>query len=171
MDLGDFSLERRTQVERMLLAVEAVPSAGLVINAGARLAQRLQAEVLVLSIRERASTRGLAWDVRPAGELAEVVSHAIYELQRLGIKARGVVGKARVGRVADEIVNAALNYRVDEILIGSSGRPPVGSLLSSSIGPRVLRLSPVPVIAVPTHEKTSRAPFGQRSHRPVQPAA
>lgn len=152
MDLGDFPLERRTQTERMLLAVEAVPSAGLVINAGARLAQRLQAEVLVLSVRERAYTRGVTWDVRPPAELAEVMSQAIYQLQRRGIRARGIVGKARVGRVADEIVYAALEYQVDEIVIGWSGRTLLGALLSSSVGPRVLRLAPAPVITVPTRQ-------------------
>jgi nucleotide-binding universal stress UspA family protein len=160
-----------TPRERLLLAVEAVPSAGLVINAGARLARRLQAEVMVLSVRERAYTRGVAWDVRPAGELAEVVSRAIYELQRLGIEARGIVGKARVGRVADEIVYAALKYQVEEIVIGSAGRTPVGSLLSSSVAPRVVRLSPVPVITVPTRRRRSVAGAGKASRHQAQRTA
>ena len=158
-------------MERILLALEAVPSARLVVKVAARLAQRLDAEVLVLSVRERAYTRGVAWDVRPPGELAEVVSHAIYELQRLGIKARGIVGKARLGRVGDEIAYAAIKYDVDEIVIGSSGRTAVGSLLSASVGPRVMRLSPVPVISVPTRQRKSPAPVDKAARRPVQPAA
>lgn len=157
MGVSDVDLGRRTGSERILLAVEATPRSRLVINAAARLAHQLHAEVLVLSVRERGYSRGFSWDIRPAGELAEVISGAIYELQRLGITARGIVGKTRVGRVADEIVYAAVKYHVDEIVIGSSGRSVVGNLLSSSVGPRVLRLSPVPVISVPTISRPPEA--------------
>lgn len=150
MGVSDIDVERKSGRERILLAVEAGATSQVVINAAGRLAQRLQAEVLVLSLRERDFTRGFAWDIRPAAEVAEVVSQAIYELQRRGIKSRGIVGKARIGRVADEIVYAALKYHVDEIMIGRSGRSVVGRLFSSSVSPRVLRLSPLPVVSVPT---------------------
>jgi K+-sensing histidine kinase KdpD len=90
---------------RMLLAVEAVPESQTVIAAAARLARRSHAEVLVLSVRERDYGRGFAWDIRQPGEIAETVSNALYELQRVGVRARGVIRTARTGRVADEIVS------------------------------------------------------------------
>jgi nucleotide-binding universal stress UspA family protein len=139
--------------DRMLLALEPGPQAVDVIKTGVRLADKLKAEVVVLGIRERAVTRGLAWDVHPAGELAEVVSQAIYELQRCGLSARGVIGRAVAGRVAEEIVYAAIQYRVDEVVMGSSRRTWLGKLISSSVCPRVLKLSPVPVVAVPPAAK------------------
>jgi nucleotide-binding universal stress UspA family protein len=134
----------------MLLAVEATPQSEAVISAGARLARRIGAEVIVLSVRERAYTRGLTWDVRPAGEIAELISHALHQMQRLGLRASGIVAAARMGTVAREIVYAALKYRADEIVIGSSGRSLIGAFVGSSVAPAVVRLSPVPVIAVPT---------------------
>lgn len=130
--------------------MEAVPKSEVVLNVAAKLASRRQAEVIVLSVRERAYARGFAWDVLPPADLAEVVSHALYELQRRGIKSHGIVGKALVGKVADEIVYAALKYHVDEIMIGCSGRSLIGNLFSSSVSRRVLRLSPLPVVTVPT---------------------
>jgi len=58
----------------MLLAVEASPPAQRIIAAAVKLAVQSKARVLVLSVRERGYTRGFTWDVRPAGEVAEVVS-------------------------------------------------------------------------------------------------
>lgn len=135
---------------RMLLAVEAVPESQAVIAVAAKLARRSHAEVLVLSVRERDYTRGFAWDIRQPGEIAETVSHAIYELERTGVPAHGVVRTARSGRVADEIVYAAHEHHADEIVIGASRRSWLGRLLFQSVAPRVLRLSDLPVVAVPT---------------------
>ena len=135
----------------MLLAVEAVPESKAVIAAAAKLASRSHAEVLVLSVRERDYTRGFAWDIHQPGEIAETVSHAIYELQRAGVHARGVIQTARTGRVADEIVYAARRHHADEIVIGASRRSWLGRLLFGSVAPRVLRLSDLPVVAVPTN--------------------
>jgi nucleotide-binding universal stress UspA family protein len=175
MGVSDIDLERKSGRERILLAVEAGPTSEVVINAAARLAPRLQAEVLVLSVRERDFTRGFAWDIRPAAEVAEVVSQAICELQQRGITSRGLVGKARVGRVAEEIVYAALKYHVDEIMIGCSGRSVLGRIFSSNVSPRVLRLSPLPVVSVPTGRARLAFPvwkqLPRRQETGSQPAA
>jgi nucleotide-binding universal stress UspA family protein len=136
---------------RILLAVEAVPQSQTLIVTATRLARRAQAEVLALSVRERDYTRGFAWDVRQRGEIAETVSRAIYELQRAGVNTRGVIRTARCGRVADEIVYVARKHHVDEILIGASRRSWLGRLLMRSVAPRVLRLSDLPVVTVPTN--------------------
>src|ERR1700675_421540 len=123
----------------ILLAIEAVPESGAVVAAAAKLARQSRAEVLVLSVRERTYTRGLAWDVRQPGEIAETVSRAIYELGRAGVRARGLIRTARSGRVADEIV------------IGTSRRSWWAGLRMGSVAAEVLRRSDLPVIAVPTH--------------------
>ncbi|HYM97798.1 MAG TPA: universal stress protein, partial [Candidatus Sulfotelmatobacter sp.] len=137
---------------RILLAVEATRQSRAVIAAAIKRALQSHAEVLVLSVRERDYTRGIAWDVRPAGEIAEVVSHAIYELQRVGVPARGLIRTARSGRVADEILYTASRHHADEIVIGKSERSWIGRVLYGSVSPRVLRLAEVPVTAVPTRE-------------------
>jgi nucleotide-binding universal stress UspA family protein len=147
---------------RILLAVEAVPESKAVIAVAAKLARRSDAEVLVLSVRERDYARGFAWDVRQPGEIAETVSNALYELERLGVRARGVIRTARTGRVADEIVYAAYMHHADEIVIGTSRRTWLGRLLFGSVAPRVLRLSDLPVVAVPTNRFHRVSPLATR---------
>jgi nucleotide-binding universal stress UspA family protein len=140
----------------ILLAIEAVPESGAVVAAAAKLARQSRAEVLVLSVRERTYTRGLAWDVRQPGEIAETVSRAIYELGRAGVRARGLIRTARSGRVADEIVYAAHKHHADEIVIGTSRRSWLAGLLMGSVATQVLRRSDLPVIAVPTNALARR---------------
>ena len=115
------------------------------------LARRSHAEVLVLSVRERDYARGFVWDVRQPGEIAETVGRAVYQLRRAGVDASGLIRTARTGRVADEIVYAAYKHHVSEIVIGSSRRSWFGRLLRGSVAPRVLRLSDLPVVTVPTN--------------------
>ena len=134
----------------ILVAVEAVPQSRGVIAAAVRMALTLRAEVVVLSVREREYTRGLVWDRRPSGEIAELINRTIFEFQRVGLHATGVMRTARSGQVAEEIVDAAHRHRAGTIVLGSSGRSWVGALLSSSVSPRVVRLSDLPVVVVPT---------------------
>jgi nucleotide-binding universal stress UspA family protein len=108
--------------KRILVAVEAVPESQAVVAAAARRARQSHAEVLVLSVRERDHARGFAWDVRPPGEIAATVSQAIRELDRAGVRARGLIRTARSGHVAAEIVYAAHRHHADEIVIGTSRR-------------------------------------------------
>jgi nucleotide-binding universal stress UspA family protein len=161
--------ERSGAANRILLAIEPGAHAAALVKVAIQLARRVEAEVLVITVRERAFTRGLIWDVYPPGELAETVSQAIYELQRLGIRARGMVGMARVGHVADEIVSAALEYRVAEIVIGHPRRSFLSKLLASSVSDRVLQKAPIPVMTVPTGRSASFAGLAARL-RLYQPA-
>jgi nucleotide-binding universal stress UspA family protein len=147
----------------ILLAVEAVPQSQALVAAAAKFARQSHAEVLVLSVRERDYVRGYAWDIHQPGEIAETVSRAIYELERCGVQARGIIRTARSGRVADEIVYAAHKHHADEIVIGTSRRSWLGGLLRGSVGPQVLRRSDLPVVAVPT----KAGPGRKRTATPV----
>lgn len=160
-----------TATGSMLLAVEAVPESQAVIAEAARLARRSAAAVLVLSVRERDYVRGFAWDVHQPGEIAATISEALYELQRVGVPARGVIRTARSGCVADEIVYAAHKYHVSQIVIGASRRSWLGRLLYGSASPRLLRLSDLPVLIVRGPDRNdsrgpvpSRSPRGARGH-------
>jgi len=149
--VGISEVSRATTTGRILLAVEAVAQSQAVIATAAQLARRSHAEVLVLSVRERDYARGFVWDVRPPGEIAETVGGAEYQLRRAGVDASGLIRTARSGRVADEIVYAARKHHVSEIVIGASRRSWLGRLLMGSVAPRVLRLSDLPVVTVPTN--------------------
>src|ERR1700736_6753298 len=163
--------ETATATGRILLAVEAVPASRALVAAAANLARRSHAEVMGLSVRERDFVRGFAWDIHQPGEIAATVSDAIYELQRAGVEARGLIRTARSGRVADEIVYAAHRHHPDEIVIGASSRTWLGRLLFGSVSPRVLRLAQVPVVIVPAPDRSdsrdpvrSGSPRGARGH-------
>jgi nucleotide-binding universal stress UspA family protein len=147
----------------MLLAVEAVPESRTLVAAAASLARRSKSEVLILSVRERDYVRGFAWDIHQPGEIAATVSDAIYELNRAGVHARGLIRTARTGRVADEIVYAAHKHQVSEIVIGASRRWWLGRLLFGSVAARVLRLSDLPVVTVRAPDRSDNrdlAPSG-----------
>src|SRR5260370_16594998 len=107
----------------ILLAIEAVPQAQALVAAAAKLARQSHAEVLVLSVRERDFVRGYGWDVHQPGEIAETVSHAIYELGRAGVHARGLIRTARSGRVGDEIIYTAHKHHADEMSSAPLGVP------------------------------------------------
>ena len=135
----------------ILLAIEAVPQSQALVAAAAKLARQSHAEVLVLSVRERDFVRGYGWDVHQPGEIAETVSHAIYELGRAGVRARGLIRTARSGRVGDEIIYAAHKHHAEEIIIGTARRPWLVALIRGSVAAQVLRRSDLPVVAVPTN--------------------
>jgi nucleotide-binding universal stress UspA family protein len=132
----------------MLLAVEAAPESHQLVAAAVKLAVQSRAEVLVLSVRERDYGRGFVWDVRPAGEVAEVVSQALYELQRVNVPARGVVATARIGKVAQEIIYFAEKHGVSEIVIGIPRRSWFARLVGGCVSRQILRRSPIPVVAI-----------------------
>src|ERR1700726_5116935 len=88
----------------ILLAIEAVPQSQALVAAAAKLARQSPAEGLVLSVRERDFVRGYGWDVRQPGEIAETVSRAIYDLERAGVRARGLIPTARRGGGAGGVV-------------------------------------------------------------------
>lgn len=152
-----------TAPDRMLLAVEAVPKSQAVIAEAASLARRSHADVLVLSVRERDFVRGFAWDIHQPGEIAATISDALYEFQRVGVPARGLIRTARSGHVADEIVYAAHKYHVSQIVMGGSRRSWLGRFFFGSVSPRVLRLSDLPVVIVrgpDRNDSRGRAPSG-----------
>jgi nucleotide-binding universal stress UspA family protein len=139
---------------RILVAAEAGRESRAVITAAARLARWSHSEVLVLSVRERDFARGFAWDIYDPGEIAATVSDAIYELQRVGVEAHGLIRTARSGRVAEEILYAAHQHHAEEIVVGAPRRSWLRRLLSDSVTTRVVRLSDLPVLIVPGRDRS-----------------
>lgn len=152
----------------ILVAVEAGPEASIVIAAARGMAAAWLAPVLVLSVRERDYTRGLVWDRRPMSEIAETVNGAIFEFQRAGVRASGLIRTALSGAVAQQIVETARQQRAGAVIVGRSGRSRLGSLLVSSVSWRVVQMSDVPVMVIPTGRRKTAgqsvaSPAGSRA--------
>jgi nucleotide-binding universal stress UspA family protein len=86
-------------------------------------------------------------------EIAEVINSAIFEFDRAGVQATGLIRTARSGAAAQQIVDTARQHSASAIIIGTSGRSQLGSLIVSSVSWRVVRMSDVPVLVVPTRKR------------------
>ena len=75
-----------------------------------------------------------------------ILAKAMEQAVAAGLKA---VGPARAyGVIANEIVRAAKDRQVDQIVMGTRGMGAVGNMLLGSVAQRVLHQSPVPVLLV-----------------------
>lgn len=75
-----------------------------------------------------------------------ILAKAMAQAQAAGLK---VIAPARAyGVIANEIVRAAKDRQVDQIVMGTRGMGAVGNMLLGSAAQRVLHQSPVPVLLV-----------------------
>jgi nucleotide-binding universal stress UspA family protein len=133
----------------ILVAIGEPASGRPTVTRAAELAMASQAAVVVLHVRERHYARGVVWDEPAPGDAAELLNESTYELRRRNITCRGTVRLARAGRVAEEIVSAALDLRADLIIVGRSPQWTLTHLMTANISQRVVRLAPTPVLVVP----------------------
>ena len=107
---------------------------------------RLQREIA----RGRAATVYLAFDTQRATEVAvRVVRLAAQEQARQqGVQAETVLVEFPPGRVADSIVEQAVQHGCDLIVMGSHGRRGLRRMMLGSDAELVLRTSRVPVLVV-----------------------
>ena len=136
-------------ITRILFAVDRSAYCRMAAGDVAAMAQQLGAEVLLLHVVE--VPRGVdasSYQVPEEGErlIASMQEH--FQLPGLTTTAVGVRA-ARVGRVAEEIVDEAVFYDVQLIVVGSKGESDLRGLLLGSTTHRVLQLAPCPVVVVP----------------------
>ena len=79
------------------------------------------------------------------GELAAAVADAKTKLESV----RGVL---RRGRAWEEVIAVAVDMRADLVVLGTHGRQGFPRAILGSVAERVVRLSPVPVLTVPSRE-------------------
>jgi nucleotide-binding universal stress UspA family protein len=115
----------------------------------ARRAGATEARVLHLNLHENIRGRHFATESDSAASY--VVEATVFELQMAGIGATGVVGHALVDRAAEAIINEAVEWGADLIVLGHSRRGELGTRLYGSVTLRVLQHAPCPVlVASPT---------------------
>jgi nucleotide-binding universal stress UspA family protein len=76
----------------------------------------------------------------------ELLDMALAHARRLGLEPAAI--ESAQGEPAAEIVRAAQAHAVDQIVMGTHGRGPLGSLFIGSVAQRVVHLASVPVLLV-----------------------
>ena len=139
---------------KFLMAVDGSDHSKNAIDAVARLARSsAQLEVLLLNVRSEPSLYGeLApaafqeLDAAVRAEQARVLKEAADHARAGGLSVAGTLDPS--GMVASEIVRAATEARVDQIVLGTRGMGAMGGLFLGSVAQRVVHQAHVPVLLV-----------------------
>lgn len=139
---------------KFLLAVDGSEHARHAIEAVARLARSsAQLEVLILNVRtdpvfysEITAETYRELDTAARGEQARVLQQAADLARAAGLNVVAKLDPA--GVVVTEILNAATEGRVDQIVLGTRGMGALGGLFLGSVAQRVVHQASVPVLLV-----------------------
>jgi len=139
---------------KFLLAVDGSEHARHAIEAVARLARSsAQLEVLILNVRtdpvfysEITPETYQALDTVARAEQARVLKQAVDQARAAGLNVVATLDPA--GVVVTEILNAATEGQVDQIVLGTRGMGAVGGLFLGSVAQRVVHQASVPVLLV-----------------------
>jgi nucleotide-binding universal stress UspA family protein len=139
---------------KMLIAVDGSEHSRKAVEAAARLVREMQsAEVVLLNVADAMVYSGelppfdieaVERDRRQRQE--QLLSAAEAHARNCGL--RQVLTQSAVGLAAAEILRVADDRGVDQIVMGTHGRGPVGSLLLGSVAQRVVHQAKVPVLLV-----------------------
>ena len=139
---------------KLLVAVDGSEPSRHAIDATARLAREMGGvEVLLLNVREGPVYYGElpAFDAESveramAAAQHELLAAALAQAHEAGLQQVSTV--AAEGLAAQQIAQVAAEKQVDQIVMGTHGRNPLGGLLLGSVAQRVVHLAVVPVLLV-----------------------
>lgn len=83
-------------------------------------------------------------------EVQADLRRTVDELREDGLDASLAVVRTTRSNPARSIANAAIEVQADLIVLGSRGHSPTVSLLLGSVGQRLVKLAPCPVMSVPS---------------------
>lgn len=139
---------------KILLAVDGSDHARHAIEAVAKLARSsAQLEVIILNVRtdpifysEITPETYQELDTIARAEQARVLRQAADQARAVGLNVVATLDPA--GGVVTEILNAANEGQVDQIVLGTRGMGAVGGLILGSVAQRVVHQASVPVLLV-----------------------
>jgi nucleotide-binding universal stress UspA family protein len=141
-------------IERILLAIDTPAHSRHAIRLASEIARRMDAEVVVLHVRE--------WILGPRGpfdegerEAERIVGEVARQLRVDGVRTRVEVRSGYVGHAAREIVNAARTRRTSMIVMDRSDSSELREFLLGSVTDKVLQLADQPVLVACSHPLAS----------------
>ena len=135
--------------DRLLLAIDQYESGQTALEFTARLAAATCTEVRVIHVRELSGLTRVPPLESPA-EAESLVDQAVFSLRLAGVGAEGRACSLPEDQVARRIVEESLYWVCDAIVLGPRRLRGVSRLSGRGVRDRILRLSPLPVIAAPT---------------------
>ena len=109
------------------------------------------ARLIALYIRQLVVSRGGGVSVHYNDAAVQAdLRRTVDELREGGLNASLAVVLTTRSNPARSIANAAREARADLIVLGSRGHSPTESLLLGSVGQRLVKLAPCPVMSVPS---------------------
>jgi nucleotide-binding universal stress UspA family protein len=140
--------------DRLLLALDDSPAGEVAVLFAAAVARRTGANVHVLHVNEHL-VGGNGVTLRSGQESSDLVSDAVRQLARAGVRAAGSVRVSSYRNVPEQIVRTALERSADAIVLGSTRNRRLGRLFSAQVRERTTRLTALPVLTAPAPLKVT----------------
>lgn len=150
-------------INRILIAVEDSPYSDQAIHYGFLLAKKLGSKIAIIHADDiPVSTPYIADPLLSETpmmipEIMEIQEEAAKNLFSRIKKQYGeeveITTFTKVGRVQDEILAAAEEYKADLIILGTHGRTGLDHFISGSVSESVARKAKCPVLIIPKPEK------------------
>jgi nucleotide-binding universal stress UspA family protein len=147
-------------MERILVGIDGSASSRKAVNFAADLANKYNAELILLTVVSRRSPETdpaveeyarIERIAEPATELALAMAESVLDGGRTAAQAKGatrISAGPSFGDPAQEIIAVARTRRADVIVVGSRGHGRLAGLLLGSVAQKVLSLAHCPVIIV-----------------------
>jgi nucleotide-binding universal stress UspA family protein len=150
----------RAPIHNVLAAVDVSAAAAPTIAAAERYAALLGAQLRVMSVHEPAPLVPSGSSYHPAEYYNILEEHVIQHVWPL-VKAPGAEKFVRYGVPEEQIVQEAVAWEADLVVVGSHGKGWVDRLLMGSVTERLLNHLPTSLLVVPVHAHV-------KSHEPAR---
>ena len=155
----------RPAIEHILVPIDFSPSSDAAVDYAATLARSLGASIHLLHVREDSFAGPAPYELHPpGGRDRRERSYQLARARLSGIAAQVEDAAARVtvevrsGTPTDAIVQAAVDYGADLVVMGTHGRSGLQHLLLGSVAEQVIRSARCPVLAVRETTRIAAAP-------------
>jgi nucleotide-binding universal stress UspA family protein len=135
--------------DRLLFAIDQYESGQTALEFTAGLAAATGTDVRVIHVRELSGLARVP-PLETPDEAHSLVEQAVSALRLAGVGADGRACSLPEDQVARRIVEESLYWVCDAIVVGTRRLRGVSRLSGHGVRDRILRLSPLPVIAAPT---------------------